>query len=346
MSSFQTKVLPQLFKNLNDRQKEVLACRFGIGKNGPVEFETLDAIGRRFGVTRERVRQIEASALHVVGEVAVNHPLVQDILKQGKRYLKDVGGVVRKETLVGNLRKRHEDIHENHLSVLLASSKAFHEHNGDEEFAPFYYADGPSLKKAKTFIAQWVAALKSQKTKILDGAYHTEFKSITKSKKMHPTHAEQYAGISRKIHTNSFGDIGLADWPEINPRTIRDRIYVVMKKKKEPVHFEEIATLINQAAFDAKTALASTVHNELIKDNRFVLVGRGIYGLSEHGYEPGTAREVIKKVLKKKGPMRSQDIVFAVQKERLFKHNTILVNLQNREHFLRREDGTYTVREA
>lgn len=346
MSSFQAKVLPQLFKNLNDRQKEVISGRFGIGKNGGAEGETLDAIGKRFGVTRERVRQIEASALHVVGEAAVAHPLVQDILRQGKKYLKDMGGVVRKEYLVSNLKKPYEDLHENHLSVLLASSKAFYEANGDKELEPLYYLDVPSLKKAKAFIAQWASALKTQKAKVLDGAYHAEFKNFVKSKKINPLHAEQYVGISKKVRSNSFGDTGLAEWPEINPKTIRDRIYVVMKKKKEPVHFESIANLINEASFDTKLALASTVHNELIKDSRFVLVGRGIYGLSEHGYEPGTAREVIKKILKKHGPLNSQNIVLAVQKERLFKQNTILVNLQNREHFLRNENGTYAVREA
>ncbi|MEK7608537.1 MAG: sigma factor-like helix-turn-helix DNA-binding protein [Patescibacteria group bacterium] len=346
MSSFQAKVLQQLFKNLTDRQKEVVAGRFGIGKNGPVEGETLDAIGKRFGVTRERVRQIEASALKVIGDAAVTHPLVQDVLKQGKKCLKDVGGVIRKEAMVGNLQGSYEDLHENHLSVLLASSKAFHEHNGDDEITPLYYLDVPSLKKAKAFIAQWASALKAQKAKILNGGYQAEFKNFIKEKKIVPAHAAEYASISKRIHKNSFGDIGLSDWPEINPRTIRDRIYAVMKRNQEPVHFEDIASLINNARFDMKVAIASTVHNELIKDSRFVLVGRGIYGLSEHGYEPGTAREIIMKILKKHGPLRSNEVVLAVQKERLFKNNTILVNLQNREHFTRKEDGAYDIKEA
>src|SRR6185369_3160842 len=156
-------------------------------------------------------------------------------------------------------------------------------------------------------------------------------------KKVPPAYAEQYAALSKKIHRNSFGDIGLADWPEVRPKTIRDRIYVVLKKQKKPVHFEEIANLINQARLDSRVAIPSTVHNELIKDDRFVLVGRGLYGLSEHGYEAGTAQEVIARILKKKGPLKSHEIVQAVQKERLFKHNTILVNLQNKNLFERGE---------
>ncbi|MDO8504878.1 MAG: hypothetical protein Q7S36_03440, partial [Candidatus Liptonbacteria bacterium] len=117
-------------------------------------------------------------------------------------------------------------------------------------------------------------------------------------------------------------------------------------KKGEPQHFTGIAKLVNEAKFDKRIALASTVHNELIKDKRFVLVGRGIYGLSEYGFEPGTAKDVIKTILVKQGPMRSKDIVLAVQKARFFKYNTILVNLQNKSLFERSNDGTYRIREA
>jgi predicted Zn-ribbon and HTH transcriptional regulator len=130
------------------------------------------------------------------------------------------------------------------------------------------------------------------------------------------------------------------------PRTIRDRIHLVLRKKKEPVHFTDIAHLINEAKLDDRIALASTVHNELIKDPRFVLVGRGMYGLAEHGHVPGTAQEVIARILKREGPLKSNEIIQAVQKERLFKHNTILVNLQNKGIFERQSDGRYTLREA
>ena len=94
------------------------------------------------------------------------------------------------------------------------------------------------------------------------------------------------------------------DWPEISPKTVRDKIYLVLKKNDEPLHFETIARRINEVKFDdGQKALGPTVHNELIKDDRFVLVGRGMYGLQERGYEPGIAREVIAKVLKEKGPL-------------------------------------------
>ena len=344
MNSLNAKVIQPLLKTLPEKQREVLLGRFGLGKSG--EYETLEAIGKRFGITLERVRQIEASALDTIGETAKAHPLVQDLFRQGKKHLKDLGGVAPKDALLDRLHKSWNDAGENHLSVLLASTDVFGEHDGDGETLPHYYIDTAALKKAKGFVAQWVSHLRSEKAKVLSGGYRAEFKEFLKSKKIPTQHAESYVAVSRKIHCNTFNDIGLAEWPEVNPKTVRDRIYAVLRKQKEPVHFEEIAQLINGAKFDTRLALASTVHNELIKDSRFVLVGRGMYGLSEHGHVPGTAKEVIQRILKKHGPLNSQSIVSAVQKERLFKQNTILVNLQNRSLFARRNDGTYQVREA
>lgn len=150
----------------------------------------------------------------------------------------------------------------------------------------------------------------------------------------------------KKIGKNPYGDVGLSEWTEIQPKTVRDRIYLALKKKGEPLHFRTIAQLINQYSTKAKPASAPTVHNELIKDTRFVLVGRGMYALSEDGYEPGTAREVIHRILKKNGPLRPKEVMLAVQKERFFKPNTVLVNLQNKSFFKRMPDGTYRIRES
>jgi hypothetical protein len=167
-----------------------------------------------------------------------------------------------------------------------------------------------------------------------------------KTKSVQQSIAENYLSVSKQIHKNPYGDMGLREWAEISPATVRDKIYLVLKKKAEPLHFEDIAKHINKVGFDSEEALAPTVHNELIKDNRFVLVGRGLYGLKEHGYEPGTAREVIAKVLKSKGALQATDVVSHVNKQRFFKSNTILINLQNKNFFERLPDGRYRVRES
>lgn len=346
MTQFSAKTLDSLLTGLSERQRKVVIGRFGLENKGKNDKMTLESIGRQFGITRERVRQIEAASLKVVADNLKTNPAAQAILKDARKELKDAGGVMRQDSLIAALEKSYEGINENYLALLLAASEAFEYHPEDDQFQAFYAADKDSFKKAESFIKDWVKQLRSRKNDILKGTYHAELRDFVKEKKLPEEHAENYMGISKLIHVNSFGDVGLTEWSEVNPRTIRDRIHLVLRKKREPVHFTEIARLINEAKLDDRTALASTVHNELIKDNRFVLVGRGMYGLAEHGYEPGTAQEVIARILKKKGPLKSSDIVSAVQEERLFKHNTILVNLQNKQLFERQPDGTYKLREA
>lgn len=85
----------------------------------------------------------------------------------------------------------------------------------------------------------------------------------------------------KNLEQNKYGEWGISDWEEIKPKTVNDKIYLILKHSGKPLHFTEIAKKINEIKFDHKTANAATVHNELILDNRYVLVGRGTYGLKE-----------------------------------------------------------------
>ncbi len=138
----------------------------------------------------------------------------------------------------------------------------------------------------------------------------------------------------------------MIEWPEIRPKVVRDKAYLVLRKQEEPVHFQDIARLISELGVDSKPMHTQTVHNELIKDNRFILVGRGIYGLKEHGYEGGTVKNVIERILQEQGPLTSDEVVELVGQRKILKRNTILLNLQSRKHFRRLDDGRYHIREA
>ena len=114
-----------------------------------------------------------------------------------------------------------------------------------------------------------------------------------------------------------------------------------MKKKKKPLHFTAVAQGISQ------DALPQTVHNELIKDQRFVLVGRGLYALEEWGYSPGVVREVIAKEMKKvERPITREEVIKKVLLQRQVKPNTILLNLTNKKYFIKNSQGKYFIRQA
>jgi hypothetical protein len=155
-----------------------------------------------------------------------------------------------------------------------------------------------------------------------------------------------YIDASKGIDLNKFGHYGLSHWPEISPRGVRDKAYLILKQHGEPLHFRNITELINEHNIDHKRAQVETVHNELIKDSRFVLIGRGIYALSNWGYIPGTVSDVIANVLKENGPLNKEEILKKVLEKRVIKENTILINLQNRKIFNKDAEGKYSLRKS
>jgi DNA-directed RNA polymerase delta subunit len=124
---------------------------------------------------------------------------------------------------------------------------------------------------------------------------------------------------------------------------------LVFKKHGKPLHFTKVAELIDKFNYNLpnKKTYSQTVHNELIKDSRFVLVGRGIYALKEWGYERGYVKDVIFQVLKSaQKPLDKEEILEKVLKQRIVKENTVLLNLSNKNYFLRTSKGNYTIKEA
>jgi hypothetical protein len=340
-----SKTISIALANLTPRQKEVLVGRFGLEKKDGKR-ETLAAIGDRMDVTRERIRQIESAAIVLAKENILKNNDIASSLKKISGHIKENGGAVRKDAVVRYASAFLNGANGNHIDFLGEASGFFNLRAEDNDYFPFYYLAKKDMKVALAFVDNWTNYLKSRKQKVFSDSYQATLASFLKIKPSFSSVAENYLSLSKRIRKNPYGDIGLREWPEINPTTIRDKIYLIMKKKKEPLHFESIADTINNIRFDDHVALTPTVHNELIKDDRFSLVGRGMYGLREYGYESGTAREAIANVLKKKGPLVPADVVSHVNQKYSFRQNTILINLQNKNFFERMRDGTYRVRES
>ena len=158
-----------------------------------------------------------------------------------------------------------------------------------------------------------------------------------------------YLEISKRIQPNKEGALGLVEWPEIKPRGVKDKAFLVFKKHGKPLHFTEVAKLIDKSDYNMpnKKTYPQTVHNELIKDPRFVLVGRGTYALSEWGYVPGTIKDIITKVLKDKNePMHKDEVVKQVLAQRFVAKNTVLMNLNNKKHFEKDSSDKYFLRKT
>ena len=113
------------------------------------------------------------------------------------------------------------------------------------------------------------------------------------------------------------------------------------------MHFSEISKKIKQSDFKRKDVTTQAIHNELIKDDRFILVGRGIYALKEWGFKKGTVSDVITDILKKANePLHRDEIVKQVLQNRYVKETTILLNLQGKKQFKRVAKATYALAET
>ena len=333
------QLIDELFADFNPRQVKVISGRYGL-KTG--EKTTLQEIGDELGITRERVRQIEEYCLKKL-EKRVKEEL-QDFLEFCHKHLLKTGGVRRDDYFINDIKyfikpdldKGVKNADQKIRFLLWAGGMPFY-HKEDEDFTGFWYADEDVKRKFLDFVKNLTNLLeKHDKQAALDDKIY-----LKQCKDFHTCH---YVLIPRHFGFNVFGDFGLRDWPEIEPRTIRDKIYLVLKKHGKPLHFSEIAKYITDLGIDRKPAHIQTAHNELINDDRFVLVGRGIYGLNEHGFMPGTVREVITRLLKANGPLTKAEVVELVNKERFLQENTILINLQNKRYFKKLADGRYHLR--
>jgi hypothetical protein len=319
-----SQICSNFLKGLPKKQKEVITYRFGL-KGG--RRETLESIGKNYGITRERVRQIEKDGLTKLEKEIKKY---QKVFQYFKEYFKKVGGIKKEDRLLEELGSQNW---QNQVYFLLTLGSNFQRFAETTDFYSFWTINQNSFLEAKKTID-------SISNKLKKIGKPLKLKELTNFRPFNQKALTSYLEISKKIQKNSQGLFGLRDWPEINPRGVKDRAYLVFKKEKKPLHFTQVANLI-------ESALPQTVHNELIKDPRFVLVGRGVYGLREWGYEEGAVRDVILKILKTaKKPLSKEEILEKTLKQRLVKENTILLNLSNKRYFLRTPEGYYKVKEA
>ncbi len=341
------KITQEALAGLSPKQREVLELRYGLSGAMP---STLDLIGKKMGLTRERIRQIENSALSSLKENRA-HEVFFPLIDRAKIHLVSVGGV------------RHESMFFDEVLHLIGESKtsqpttvralefAFSLANTparlveDTQHHPAWYATKNDLTRAKSFIATLEKTVKRHGAPMNADEFTGMLKlAMAQSGITNDVVASYYLSISKKFKFNSYGDFGLAAWPQIEPKGMREKAYLVTKKVGSPMHFSDISTTINTMKFDSKVAQPQTVHNELIKDKRFVLCGRGMYGLREWGIEPGTVKDVLSRILKSRGPLNPNELVQLVKAQRQVKDATILLGLQDKSTFHRLDDGRYKIK--
>lgn len=323
--------IEQLLVLLSQKEKFVIERRFNLDNKKKA---TLEEIGKHFNVTRERIRQIEKNALQKLRrniekfEFFAINDFAYEILKAN-------GGVLREDLLISKLLVEHDNYTASALLLILSLDKRF-EHLGNtiHYFPYFRFVEITDQIADKicdfslTFLNKKgdVAKIDSLVNDLKAGFEPASSFSLETFKSLFSIN-KSFKVIEDKV--------GLQQWRHIHPRTLRDKIYFILRQNHKPMHFVDIANAIVTANFDKKNLNLQAVHNELIRHSDFVLIGRGIYALKEWGYSHGTVSDIITSILKNKESMSEEEIISEVLKQRQVKPITIILNLKNKPGFIR-----------
>ena len=320
-----------------EREKEIIMRRFGLSGRK----ETLEQIGEMLSITRERVRQLEKAIL-IRLRIAAEEGEIPEIAAAEKilvRNLTEMGRVAKLSAIADKVYGRETTPSERtgiYFIATFAKNLTIVEEN-DKYYPAIGIADYGNSVEIRKRVDEIVSIIKKNKQVMtieeLDEQLDYE----------HPAHIEAIASVSKQLATLN-GVWGLAKWPTVNPKNIRDKIYVILDTEKQPMHFSDIAKAIRESNFKRKNVTVQAIHNELIKDPRFILIGRGIYALNTWGYKKGTISDIIQMILSKSDqPLTREEIVKQVLKLRKVKETTILLNLQNKKLFKKVGKNSYTL---
>lgn len=317
-------VLEQFLGRLPVRSRDIIMARFGIGDSHP---KTLEEIGRTYQITRERVRQVIASVLgFLAGEY--EHPMLVKISLKIQSTLEGKNGIIKTEKLLDILAP-HGGKERGALLAFIECLPFIKYEKATKEHEEIYRLENFSLVEWKKVKDAARAILEEADQALEEDELFARFQK--KNSLMSVQKLFDFLAVAKDVCQNVFGKWGLSDWSDIRPRGTREKAHLVLKTKGMPLHFRQIATLIDSYGLRNSKKLQShpqTVHNELIKDKRFVLIGRGIYALSEWGYKKGTVKEVLEEILHKAAhPLSREEVLTEVLKVRQVKKSTVIINL-------------------
>jgi len=332
----------EIIKELPERSADVIQKRFNLEGKGA---ETLEGIGIKYNITRERVRQIEAEAIAKLKQIGKKRN-IDLIFNDIKKIIDSGGGVMSEKEIIKHLFKseNRDNINKQAALLILSLNDKIKTAKETKAYKKIYFYEKENFAK----FCRAIEALEKYLTESRKNLSFEKILSLLRDNNF-PNLSEgavkSYLSSNKIILQSVVGEWGHQKWPHINPKSIRDKAYLTLKKNKSPLHFISIAEGISEIWKNEKRPNSQTVHNELIKDKRFVLIGRGIYALSEWGYKPGTVLDVLLEIFNQAGKeMEQNEIIEKVSEKRKVKENTIILNLQNKKCFEKLAGKVYRLR--
>lgn len=341
------EVLNTLLKTLSNKEADVLRRRFGLHEGGK---ETLETIGAAYAVTRERIRQIENQAVQKMKASSRFAEVMEPVDHLIMSLLNHYGGIMTKAMMQEMLLNGIEVNNQAKQSIQFILSKLLNDKIDEIPKSKHHHAAWKLKLTSFGFVEKTVSVIeqvvKNANTpltaeELLEQFHQTELYT-QQPEQFSDDVVLSYIEVSAQLARNPFDEYGMASWGQIAPKRMNDRVYLILKKEGKPMHFSEIAKRI--AKIFKKKAYPPTVHNELILNKEYVLVGRGIYALEEWGFKEGVVATVIEEILRKMGkPLTRSEIVDEVLQQRIVKKNTIHLALTDKTLFHKTSDGKYAL---
>ena len=339
------KIVQDLLILLSQKEKHVIKRRFNLDNTYK---STLEEIGKQFNVTRERIRQIEKNALSKLQRNVGNTELsaVNEFIKE---ILKENGGIMTEEnlftSLINILNKNDVEINKNAINLSITLDKEVERVPNTINYLPFVRFTNVSDDFVRDVTENTIKILQKKTDVVPHSKMFEELKKKSAQVKDNLPQVVSAFSLDKRLKTVD-GGVGLSTWRHINPKTLRDKIYYVLNQNTKPLHFVDIVNKITELRFDNKRINLQAVHNELIRHEQFILIGRGIYALKEWGYKDGTVADIIEEILKDGKTKSQEEIIRDVLKQRMVKKITIILNLKNKSQFERVGREQYKLKKA
>lgn len=315
------EIVNALFEELQERERDVLSRRFALKEADYQTLEEIGKLHNLTRERVRQIERASLKKLKKIEDLdeklGVIKGVVDNLIDEHggimeKNFLLDILSVIVYK-MSGDSFKFDKNVYKNYLDFILSELLDDHIERVDksDKFDSFFKIKDKAIdymedvvvelknklkeiKKTLNFedLVEVVKNLKSfsiNKDKFLKNNSHLDLKEIFKDE-IFPEWAEiinknkpfySFMQAIKDINPNKFGHWGSDEWPEIKPKRISDKIYLILKNENKPMHFSEISQKINGVGFDHKKVSQGSVHNELILDDRYILVDRGVYALKE-----------------------------------------------------------------
>jgi DNA-directed RNA polymerase alpha subunit len=339
-----------ILSKLSVRHRDIMSRRYGLWEG---KRETLEEISKSFGVTRERIRQIQKSQVKKIQRVYKNSTQLISSLED--LFIKKLRPFLEANKNIANsseLLKIIYDIDNEKIGADLANeflSEVFFDEkpifsgyviNFDKDVVGLFEKDQEFYLKLMQVTN---ACLKEKKTpQSIDEliVYFTNNKSVGEDREK----IKRFLTVSN-VAKDATGKFGLEKWEYFNSRSIHGMAERALIEINKPAHFTQIALLMNDLFPEYGIFDSHNVHARIGgRKDIFVWVAPGVFGLKRWGLErPPYVKDYLIKLLKKTNkPMHINELTEKVlEKCNCSKSSVFLTLCMNEDTFIKYPEKFY-----